>query len=109
MQVISAMKWDLQFGDIKGAFLEPGPRDEKFRPLFAHQPAGGIPGVPEDEVIEVCGNIYGQNDAPVAWFKEFASFVVSCGWTQSKLDQCLFFHLARSKRSLQAVSSHVST
>ena len=41
-----------------------------------------------------CGDrglwIYGQNDAPAAWFKECASFVVSCGWSQSKLDQCLF-------------------
>ena len=34
--------------------------------------------------------VYGQNDAPAAWFKEFSSFVTSTGWTQSKMDQCLF-------------------
>eukprot|EP00435_Cladocopium_sp_Y103_P041079 s1210_g11.t1 len=44
----------------------------------------------EDAVIEVCGNIYGQNDAPAAWFKEFATFVTGKGWQQSALDQCLF-------------------
>ena len=90
MQVISSMKWDLQLGDIKGAFLEAGPLDDRFRPLFASTPAGGIPGLPSDAVIEVCGNVYGQNDAPAAWFKEFATFVKNIGWTQSKLDQCLF-------------------
>ena len=58
MQVISTMKWDLQLGDIKHPFLEAGPINEKFRPLFAHQPAaaGGIPGV-EDAVTEVCGSM----------------------------------------------------
>ena len=90
MQLISSHKWDLQLGDIKGAFLEAGPIDSKYRPLYASQPAGGIPGLPSNAVIEVCGNIYGQNDAPAAWFKEFAEFVKDTGWCQSKLDQCLF-------------------
>ena len=80
--------------------------DAKFRPLYAHQQAGGIPGLPSDAVIEICGNIYGQNDAPAAWFKEFASFVVSCGW-QSKLDQCLFT-LRDPRETVQADSCHGS-
>ena len=46
--------------------------------------------MPADAVIEICGNVYGQNDAPAAWFREFASFVTSNGWTQSVLDQCIF-------------------
>lgn len=45
MQLISSFQWDLQLGDIKGAFLEAGPLPERFRPLFARQPQGGIPGV----------------------------------------------------------------
>ena len=89
MQVIASKKWQLQLGDIKGAFLEAGPIDEKFRPLYAHQPAGGIPGVPPDAVIEILGNVYGQNDAPAAWFKEFVTFAQSAGWIQSRLDPCL--------------------
>lgn len=90
MQVISSMGWVLQLGDIKGAFLEAGPIDDRFRPLFAEQPAGGVPGLPSDAVIEVCGNIYGQNNAPSAWFREFSSFSQSVGWTQSRLDQCVY-------------------
>ena len=90
MQIISSYQWDLQLGDIKGAFLEAGPLDAKFRPLFARQPPGGIPGVPEDAVIEILGNVYGQNDAPAAWFKEFNKVALGIGWIQSKLDPCLY-------------------
>eukprot|EP00435_Cladocopium_sp_Y103_P056621 s837_g19.t1 len=90
MQIIASKKWDLQLGDIKGAFLEAGPLDPKFKPLYAHQPPGGIPGMPSDAVIEVLGNVYGQNDAPAAWFKEFDTVVQSLGWHQSKLDPCLY-------------------
>lgn len=39
MQIISSMKWDLQLGDIRGAFLEAGPIDEKITSMYAHQPA----------------------------------------------------------------------
>lgn len=35
------------------------------------------------------GNVYGQNDAPAAWFKEFSTFVKSTGWHQSVLDPSL--------------------
>eukprot|EP00435_Cladocopium_sp_Y103_P032199 s207_g8.t1 len=90
MQIIASQGWDLQLGDIKGAFLEAGPLDPKFKPLYAHQPPGGIPGMPPEAVIEVLGNVYGQNDAPAAWFKEFDSVVKSLGWCQSRLDPCLY-------------------
>ena len=53
MQVICSHGWDLQLGDIRGAFLEAGPLPERFRPLFAKQPQGGIPGVEADAVLEM--------------------------------------------------------
>ena len=90
MQVIASKGWLLQLGDIKGAFLEAGPLSDEFRPLYARQPAGGIPGIPENAVIEILGNLYGQNDAPAAWFREFSTQVRSLGWHQSVLDPCMF-------------------
>ena len=57
MQVIASHGWDLELGDIKSAFLEAGLLDDKYRPLYAKQPPGGIPGLPESAVIEVLGNI----------------------------------------------------
>eukprot|EP00435_Cladocopium_sp_Y103_P008674 s3466_g2.t1 len=106
MQIIASQKWDLQLGDIKGAFLEAGPLDPKFKPLYAHQPPGGIPGMPRDAVIEVLGNVYGQNDAPAAWFKEFDTVVQSLGWSQSKLDPCLYT-LREGSRLVGIMGVHV--
>eukprot|EP00435_Cladocopium_sp_Y103_P030418 s52_g7.t1 len=90
MQVIASHGWDLQLGDIKGAFLESGMIEEKYRPLYAAMPPGGIPGVDPEAVIEVLGNVYGQNDAPSAWFSTFDAAAQSFGWKPSKFDQCLY-------------------
>eukprot|EP00435_Cladocopium_sp_Y103_P025163 s1174_g6.t1 len=90
MQTISSKRWLLQLGDVKGAFLEAGPLEDRFRPLYAHQPPGGIPGVPEDAVIEVCGNVYGQNDAPAAWHKTFDEALREEKWQPSCFDPCLY-------------------
>ena len=90
MQVIASHGWDLELGDIKSAFLEAGLLDDKYRPLYAKQPPGGIPGLPESAVIEVLGNIYGQNDAPAAWFGTFKQAAIDAGWIQSSFDSCLF-------------------
>ena len=103
MQVIACFQWELQLGDIKGAFLEAGPLDAKFRPLYARQPPGGIPGVPADSVIEVLGNVYGQNDAPAAWFKEFNNVAQDIGWVQSKLDPCLYTLRDKDDQSLVGI------
>ena len=91
MQLVASHGWTLQLGDIKGAFLESGPLAERFRPLFATQPVGGIPGIPKDAVVEVIGNVYGQNDAPVMWYRTFDSEVTGLGWTRSKFDSCLYY------------------
>ena len=91
MQLISSFQWVLQLGDIKGAFLEAGPLPAEFRPLLARQPAGGIPGVPPDAILEVTGNVYGQNDAPLAWHRTFHEEACKIGWEQSRFDPCLYF------------------
>ena len=97
MQLIASHGWDLQLGDIKGAFLEAGPLPARFRPLFAKQPAGGIPGLPPEAIIEVTGNVYGQNDAPLAWHRTFDEEACRIGWERSKFDPCLYFLREESK------------
>ena len=82
---------ELQLGDIKGAFPEAGALPQKFRPLFAKQPPGGIPGVPKDAVLEVLGNVYGQNDAPLSWHRTFDHEALSIGWERSKFDPWVYF------------------
>jgi hypothetical protein len=90
MQLLASFGWELQLGDIKGAFMEAGPSDSKYRPLCAKMPNGGIPGVPSDAVIEVTGNVYGQNDAPATWYKTFDQEAAAAGWRRSKFDCCLY-------------------
>ena len=63
-QTIASNKWTLSLGDIKGAFLAAGPLPERFRPLYARLPPGGIPGVPSDALIEVIGHVHGLKEAP---------------------------------------------
>lgn len=78
-------------GDIKGAFLEAGPINPKYSPLFAKQPQGGIPGIHPDDVIEVIGNVYGANDSPFNWWCAFDAEVQSGGWERSQFDTCLYY------------------
>jgi len=103
MQIIASHKRDLQFGDIQGAFLEGGSLDPRFRPPYAHQPPGGVPGLPADAVIEVLGNVYRQNDAPVAWFREFKSVAVASAWTQSNWTHvCIVFDAPKLQHCLES-------
>ena len=103
MQLLSSNGWDLQLGDIKGAFLEAGPLPDRYRPLYAHQPPGGIPGLSSESVIEVVGNVYGQNDAPVAWYKTFDASACEIGWTRSKFDPCLYYLRSDDGKSLVGI------
>lgn len=105
-QLLASYKWVLQLGDVKGAFLEAGPIDEKFRPLYARLPAGGIPGIAEGSLIEVLGNVYGQNDAPAAWYKVFDQEVLKAGFTRSRSDPCLY-HLRDQGKLVGILGAHV--
>ena len=69
-QMIVSNGWDLQLGDIRGAFLEADALDRKKGSLYSSLPSGGIPGVPDGSVILILGNIYGLNDAPQRWWKK---------------------------------------
>ena len=90
LQLLSSYGWKMQLGDIKGAFLEAGPLEDRFRPLYASHPPGGIPGLDSSAVIEVVGNLYGQNDAPAAWFQTFDRELRALNWTPSAFDPCLY-------------------
>eukprot|EP00435_Cladocopium_sp_Y103_P032019 s3508_g8.t1 len=83
-QLMASHKWQLQLGDIKGAFLEAGPLPACYRPLYASLPNGGIPGIDPECLIEILGNVYGQNDAPAAWYRVFNDEVLKSGFERSK-------------------------
>ena len=106
-QLMSSYKWDMQLGDVKGAFLESGSLDPKYKPLYAWLPPGGIPGAPADQLVEVLGNVYGQNDAPAAWYKVFDGEVIKSGFTRSRYDPCLYFIHDKAGKLCGLLGSHV--
>ena len=93
---------------MKGAFLEAGPIDPKFSPLYADQPAGGVPGLDPNDVIEVIGNVYGSNDAPFNWRSTFDREARACGLVRSQFDNCLYYAHPKSTGQLTGiVGAHV--
>ena len=89
-QMIVSNGWNLQLGDVRGAFLEADSLDRKQGPLYSSLPPGGIPGVPDDAVILIIGNIHGLNDAPQRWWKKFDAVMSSIGFSRSTLDVCVY-------------------
>ena len=88
----------MNLGDIKGAFLEAGPLPDKYRPLFARQPEGGIPGLHPDDVLEITGNMYGANNAPQEWYRTFDAEARAAGFQRSAFDNCLYFFRGEDAR-----------
>ena len=91
-QLIASKKWRLKLGDIKGAFLSAGELPPKYRPLFARFPQGGIPGIPEDALIEVVGHVYGLNDSPSAWYKKALFCIVESWFREVAVCQLSLLH-----------------
>ena len=82
--------WNLQLGDIRGAFLEADALDRKQGPLYSSLPPRGFPRVPDGAVILILGNIYGLNDAPQRWWKKFDAVMTSIGFRRSTFDVCVY-------------------
>ena len=57
--------------------------------LYSSLPPGRIPGVPDGAVILILGNIFGLNDAPQRWWKNFDAVMTSIGFTRSTCDVCV--------------------
>ena len=108
LQLLVSKRWRLCLGDVKGAFLEAGPLKKQYQPLYAKQPAGGIPGVDADDVIEVIGNVYGLNDAPFWWYEAFDKEVRGLGFERSQFDSCVYYLRDPSSQELVGVlGAHV--
>ncbi len=107
LQIVVSKRWTLCLGDIKGAFLEAGPLAKQFRPLYAKQPNGGVPGLDPNDVIEVTGNVYGSNDAPFNWYSTFDQAAIELGWSRSQFDSCLYYLRDSSGELCGVMGSHV--
>ena len=107
LQLLVSNHWVMNLGDIRGAFLEAGPLPERYRPLYAELPEGGIPGLESSAVLEITGNMYGANNAPQEWYRTFDEAAKSVGFVRSFCDNCLYFFRGSSNVLQGALGAHV--
>ena len=90
LQLTVNFKWTHRWrkGDVQTAFLQGKKRDtDTLGKLYLRQPKSRrLPGVPEGCLLEVLRSVYGLPDAPRAWWEEFTGFLLSLGFTHSRID-----------------------
>jgi hypothetical protein len=61
--------------------------------MYTKLPKGfKIDGNPNDYVLKINHNYYGQKQAGRVWYLHLVKQLKKCGFTQSKHDDCLFYH-----------------
>ena len=85
LQVIASLGADVELGDVTGAFLESAELNRQGGKLFLRQPSGGLPGLHQQQLLEIRLPLYGLNDSPKRWFLEVSNFLRNIGWKSSAL------------------------
>ena len=96
-QILVGNGWSLQLGDFRGAFWVADSRDREQGPLCSSLPLGGSLEMLYGVVILILGNIYGWNDAPQRWWKNFDAVMCSIGVSRSTFDVCVGGNLVCSR------------
>ena len=92
LQVIASQQYEMQLGDVTGAFLEADEMERGNEKLYMAPPKNfALPDHDAEQLFEVIRPIYGLNDSPQKWFMKFDTTIKKLGWTQSKLDHCTYF------------------
>ena len=91
LQLGCTHKFTFEMGDVKTAFLQ-GEKTEKDRDIFLEL----VPEIrkrlrlTERQLLRLMGSAYGLRTAPRSWFRRVQKDLISIGWRQSQLDQCVF-------------------
>ena len=72
--------------DFRQAFIQ----SDLPEPIYAELPPGGWKKSNPGKVLKLKKSLYGDRRAPQLWFKHLKRGLEVRGWTQSKLDPCLF-------------------
>ncbi|KAE8713006.1 hypothetical protein F3Y22_tig00110220pilonHSYRG00054 [Hibiscus syriacus] len=81
-------QWLIHQLDVSNAFLHGDLKET----VYMHQPMGFRDQVHPDYVCLLRKSLYGLKQAPRAWYKRFANFVSSIGFSNSKSDTSLFIY-----------------
>ncbi|KAJ9560437.1 hypothetical protein OSB04_005597 [Centaurea solstitialis] len=80
--------WSIHQLDVKNAFLH-GNLNET---VYMHQPMGFRDPQYPDHVCLLKKSLYGLQQAPRAWYQQFADYVATIGFSHSKSDHSLFVY-----------------
>ena len=90
LQIAANQGWEATVGDLKNAFCQSKPLVRENGPLFFKQPAGGVPGLQEGQIVAILAGCYGLVDAPLHWRKSLLEDVKELGYQACKMDPCLW-------------------
>ncbi|KAL9268844.1 Retrovirus-related Pol polyprotein from transposon RE1-like protein [Drosera capensis] len=80
--------WPLHQLDVKNAFL----RGDLHETIYMHQPLGYLDPEFPFHVCLLKKSLYGLKQSPRAWYKRFADFVATIGFSNSRCDTSLFIY-----------------
>ena len=88
LSIALSKAWSIHQLDVKNSFLHGEHNDT----VYMHQPFGFKDPEHPNHVCLMQKSLYGLKQAPRAWYKQFADFVSSIGFSQSESDDFLFIY-----------------
>lgn len=108
LQLIASCSWDLRSFDIKAAFLQGKPQDDRIIGLEPCSELRQALALKEGEICRLVKSAYGLIDAPFLWYQALSSELVELGFEISPFDPCLFIlRHPETKRPRGIIGIHV--
>ena len=90
LQLVASCSWDLRSFDIKAAFLQGKPQDDRIIGLEPCPELRQALALKDGEICRLVKSAYGLIDAPFLWYQALSSELVGLGFEISPFDPCLF-------------------
>ena len=92
LQLASSLRVEGSCGDLKAAFMQSDPLKRERGELFVTPPPGGLPGLEEEQLVQIVSGVYGLIDAPLHWRRTLTTYLRDeLKYQQSRLDPTIFF------------------
>ena len=88
LTIVASKQWPAHQLDVSNAFLHSH-LDEQ---VFCQQPTGFVDPSQPDAVCMMSRSLYGLQQAPHAWFTNFANYATTIGFTPTRSDSSLFVY-----------------
>ena len=90
LQMIASQSWDLCSFDIKAAFLQGQPQDNRIIGLEPCVELATEMALKPNEICRLVKSAYGLIDAPYLWYKALSEALLKLGFEIAPFDPCLF-------------------